>query len=206
MPSFPLPGLRYSTIHCLLQKFVHCCKDCLLTAYFQHIWRCSLGVVLWELITLKRPWDNSETEEPGSLEDTWVPELDSGNDQPIVQQQRITGYAIIQARGLHTLHVCEITAHPCMAVGDLIANDLLRQLCSPLVIAFESSVGWSEHALHKHVFVDCRYLTSGEFSMQEVTNGNRLDFPPANTVRPYMPQVNQVSFLQNMLCSYTRHS
>ena len=55
-------------------------------------------MVLWELITLKRPWDNSEAEELGSLEDMWVPELDSANDQPLVQQQRITEYAIIQAR------------------------------------------------------------------------------------------------------------
>lgn len=67
-----------------------------IATFLTSVWHCSLGVVLWELITLKRPWDNTEAEEPGSLDDAWIPELDSANDQPLVQQQRITEYAIIQ--------------------------------------------------------------------------------------------------------------
>lgn len=27
---------------------------------------------------------------------------------------------------------------------------------------------------------------------QEVTKGNRLDFPPVKSIRPYMPQVEEV--------------
>lgn len=61
---------------------------------------CSLGVVLWEVITLRRPWDSNETEEGSSLEDGWVPDYDHANDQPLVQQQRITEYAIIQVTAL----------------------------------------------------------------------------------------------------------
>ena len=38
-------------------------------------------------------------------------------------------------------------------------------------------------------------------AMQEVTNGNRLDFPPAKTIRPHIPQVEQVSILHQVCTS-----
>ena len=59
---------------------------------------CSLGVVFWELITLRRPWDDNEPEDSSSLEDAWVPDYEHGNE-PVVQQQSITKYGIIQVHG-----------------------------------------------------------------------------------------------------------
>lgn len=59
----------------------------------------SLGVVLWELITLRRPWDNNEPEDTSSLEDAWIPDYEHAQE-PLVQQQRITEYAIIQVKPL----------------------------------------------------------------------------------------------------------